>query len=487
MSRNRVNPPRRVREKAGERSVRARILVIDDAEGVRSYLASLLELKGYAVDTADDGSSALALIEGGAAPDVILLDVMLPAPGGLETLRLIRELDTEVPVIVLSVVGRTATIVEAMRLGASDYLNKPFEEKELEAALRSALEKKELESEWKQLQHALDHDPAALVMQSESMQRVCAMVEQIAETDVTVLIRGESGVGKEVVARMIHEASPRAAQPFVKVNCAALPHDLLESELFGFEQGAFTGAVSRKIGKFEIAHRGTLFLDEIAEMSPALQAKLLHVMQDANFTRLGGNQEVRVDTRILSATHQPLEERVEQGGFREDLFFRLNVVHLEIPPLRERREEIPVLVQSFLRRFSAQYRKPMPSLSARFWKALERHPFPGNVRELENMVKRAVVLGGEKAVICELLEADARRSLQSPGALARLLEELERTAGTIPLAEAAARAAREVEREVIERMLHRTQWNRKQAARLLHVSYKTLLLKIRACGIERSV
>lgn len=464
----------------------SRILVVDDAESIRAYLASLLELRGHLVDTAEDGRRALELLEAGAAPDVVLLDVMMPGLDGLQTLTRIRERYPRLPVVMLSVVARTTTIVEAMRLGAADYVNKPFDESELELVLRRVLEQRDLEAERDRLVREVDDD-ASIAWSSECMQRILHVLEQIADTDVTVLIHGESGVGKEVVARAVHQHSTRASRPFVKVNCAALPSDLLESELFGYERGAFTGAAGRKAGKFEIAHTGTIFLDEIGEMSAGLQAKLLQVLQDASFCRLGSNHEVRVDVRVVTATNRHLEEMVKHGGFREDLFFRLNVVSIEIPPLRERRDEIPGLIDRFLRRYSAKYRKPLPVLSAGMLRQLERHAFPGNVRELENMMKRIVVLGREEPVREELLAHGERRPEQVRNDLEALFSELEKTAGALPLREVGQRAALEAERETIERVLHRTNWNRKQAARVLGVSYKTLLQKIRECGLEQEL
>jgi two-component system response regulator AtoC len=465
------------------RETGSRVLVVDDAEGIRTYLANLLELKGYEVDTAEDGRRALALVEGGAAPDVVILDVMMPGIDGVETLRRIRDLAPDVPVVMLSVVGKASTIVEAMRIGAADYLNKPFEEAELEATLQKVLEKKELCQERDRLAAELIPSGDSIVWGSDAMRGVKGLLEQVADTDVTVLIQGESGVGKEIVARTAHDLSPRRHEAFVKVNCAALPADLLESELFGYEKGAFTGATGRKYGKFELANRGTIFLDEIGEMSPALQAKLLQVLQDGEFTRLGGNRDIHVEVRVLCATNRRLVEMVEEGTFREDLYFRLNVVNVHIPPLRERREEIPLLVDSFLRRFAARYGKPARPLSARLIDAMERYPFPGNVRELENMMKRVVVLEGEDAILSELHGAD-RADRQAGDAMRALLEEVEETAGDVPLREVGRRAAQEAEREAIEQVLHHTNWNRKQAARLLGVSYKTLLHKIRGCGLE---
>jgi two-component system response regulator AtoC len=472
---------RRARESA-DATDRRRLLVVDDAEGMRSYLANLLELRGYDVDSAEDGRRALALLEGGAAPDAVLLDVLMPGLDGLATLARIRELDPMLPVIMLSVVGRASTIVEAMRMGAADYINKPFEDADLQATLENVLSRSALMRERHRLASQLTPSLESIVWASAPMQRVRDLLERVADTDVTVLVEGESGSGKEVVARTLHEVSDRSAEAFVKVNCAALPEDLLESELFGYEKGAFTGAVSRKQGKFELAHGGTIFLDEIGEMSPALQAKLLQVLQDNRFSRLGGNREMHVDVRVVCATNRNLEEMVRQGGFREDLYFRLNVVRIVLPPLRERREEVPRLVEVFSQRFAARYDRGAWEPSDRLLKAFERYPFPGNVRELENMVKRIIVLENEEPIFEEILGYE--RSGSAGSRLRELIDEIEATAGQIPLREVGRLAAQEAEREAIERVLQVTNWNRKQAARLLGVSYKTLLQKIRGCGLE---
>jgi len=458
------------------------VLVVDDAEGIRTFVASLLELRGYEVDTAEDGSRALALLAGGADPDAILLDVMMPGLDGLQTLERIRELAPDVPVVMLSVVGRTGTIVEAMQRGAADYLNKPFEEEELELVLERALEERMLRRERDRLAAEVEDPVESVVWVSPAMRRVHDLIHQVADTDVTVLIQGQSGTGKEIVARTLHAASSRAARPLVKVNCAALPGSLLESELFGYERGAFTGANARKQGKFEHADRGTIFFDEIGEMSPALQVKLLQVLQDHVFTRLGGNQEIRVDVRVVAATHRRLEEMVRAGTFREDLFFRLNVVNVFLPPLCERREEVPLILDTFLRRFSARYGRPLRRPSEKLVRALERYAFPGNVRELENMVKRIVVLESEEPILAEI--ARAERGERGGNSLRELIEEIERTAGEVPLREVGRRASLEAERLTIDRALSQTHWNRKRAARMLGVSYKTLLQKIRECGLE---
>ena len=465
---------------------RRQVLVVDDAEGIRTYLKNLLPMKGYEVLLAEDGARALALLREGATPDVIVLDVMMPGMDGLATLRGIREVAPGVPVIMLSVVGKASTIVEAMSLGAADYLNKPFEEEELEIALVRVLETQKLREEREELRERLRvHEERAQVeflWASEKMTRIHEILAQVADADVTVLIHGESGVGKEVIARTLHELSDRSQAQFVKVNCAALPEELLESELFGYERGAFTGASARKAGKFEVASGGSIFLDEIGEMSPPLQAKLLQVLQDGEFSPLGGQRDVRVDVRVVAATNRNLEDMVGKGSFREDLFYRLNVVNVWVPPLRERREEIPVLVEHFLRLYSAKYGRTLNPLSDRLVKAFQAYAWPGNIRELENMVKRIVVLQSEDAIADEIL--GARRPTEPPAAAAeRALRESEDHGTPLSLREVGRRAAREAEREALRRVLYQTNWNRKKAARVLEVSYKTLLQKIKECGL----
>jgi two-component system response regulator AtoC len=465
---------------------RRQILAVDDAEGIRTYLKNLLSLKGYEVLLAEDGARALELLREGAEPEVIILDVMMPGMDGLETLRRIREIRPVVPVIMLSVVGKASTIVEAMNLGAADYLNKPFEEEELEIAIHRVLETESLKAEREELRERLreheEHKAEGFLWASDKMTRIRDILAQVADADVTVLIHGESGVGKEVIARTVHEFSNRDAGPFVKVNCAALPEDLLESELFGYEKGAFTGALGRKAGKFEIADGGTIFLDEIAEMSPPLQAKLLQVLQDGEFSRLGGQADVRVDVRVVAATNRNLEEMVQLGTFREDLYYRLNVVNVWVPPLRERREEIPVLADHFCRRYARKYGREFKPVSARLMKGFMDYPWPGNVRELENMVKRIVVLQSEDTIADEIFSSP--RPAESPDvAVERIVAEVHEDLGQISLREVGKRAAREAEREALRRVLYQTNWNRKKAAKILEVSYKTLLQKIKECGL----
>jgi two-component system response regulator AtoC len=357
---------------------------------------------------------------------------------------------------------------------------------------------------------AIDRRPRAgrvvgeLLGTSEKMREVRDLIQRVADTDVTVLVRGESGTGKELVARAIHAASPRRDRPFVKVNCAALPSELLESELFGFERGAFTGAIQHKPGKFEFAHHGTMFLDEISEMHAPLQSKLLQVLQDGEFARLGGRYDVRVDVRVLAATNRDLETAVVDGQFREDLYFRLNVVSIMLPPLRQRRDEIPALTYGFLRQYCEHYNKPQLPLASDTLRLFAEYEWPGNVRELENLIKRAVILGTDESIRRELAEAIAGRT-RLPGPIPAL--QPPRAAAPVPAAAAplaaapvpapppalvgslkdiARHAAREAERELIFRTLQQTRWNRREAAEILGISYKALLYKIKEAELDKA-
>jgi two-component system response regulator AtoC len=344
--------------------------------------------------------------------------------------------------------------------------------------------------------------------ESPMMAEVCDLIQRIADTDVTVLIRGESGTGKELVARTVAASSRRWDRSFVKVNCAALPAELLESELFGFERGAFTGAIQQKPGKFEFANHGTMFLDEVSEMSAALQAKLLQVLQDGEFSRLGGKRDVRVDVRIIAATNRDLERSVGNGEFREDLFFRLNVVSIQLPPLRARREELPALTEYFMKKYSLQYNRTCKDISPETMSLFMQYDWPGNVRELENVIKRAVVLGGEDGIrkdVIRGIEVGALRVGQPPRPSNRVttphqdrpaspvvsttptqIAAAAHQAGTYSLKEVARTAARQAERELISRVLQQTRWNRKEAAEILSISYKALLYKIKDSGLDKA-
>src|SRR5271165_308980 len=451
------------------------ILVVDDEPSIRRYLQTLLEVDGYNVGAVSSGKEALERIGTGERPDYIILDVLMPEMDGLETLRQLMQVDRGLNVIMLSCSNEVTTVVEAIRLGALDYLTKPFEKPELDAALLKSRQKQELRSENSALREYCEQltEDLSFLAASPQMLKIRQQILQIAPVDVPVFISGESGVGKEVVARMIHLRSNRRQQAFVKVNCAALPGELLESELFGYEQGAFTGAVRAKPGKFEMANKGTIFLDEIAEMSTHLQAKLLHVLQDHQYSRLGGRHLVETDVRVLAATNVDVHEAMKTGRFREDLYYRLNVLSINVPPLRERTSEIPLLFRHFLEKYSEKFGKVLQAPSKHLLEAAINYPWPGNLRELENFVKRYMILEDDEGSLRELIEMSASRQRTSPRqepvaapreqglkALVRGLKD-------------------EAEMEAIAAALEKTRWCRKDAAKMLGISYKALLYKMR--------
>ena len=467
-----------------------RVLVIDDDPGLRDYLEALAASRGYQVFTAATGEDALESLDQ-TRPDLVTLDLVLPGMDGLETLGQLQGRLPNVPVVMLSGHGQARSIVEAMKLGAADFLRKPFEVEELEFAFQKALEKRALRKEVAELRGRVRSESELLMLCGDDpkMHEVREIIEQVADTDITVLVRGESGTGKELVARALHRLSTRTDRPFVKVNCAALPSELLESELFGFEKGAFTGAQRRKLGKFEYANHGTIFLDEISELHPSLQAKLLQVLQDGEFSRLGGESDVRVDARVIAATNRNLETAVSDGSFREDLFYRLNVVTVQLPPLRDRKDAIPLLVGHFLDMYNRQYGKDLKHLSQATLEVFHKHQWPGNVRELENMVKRMVVLGNEAAVLEEIAHRVAVAEVASDGPASLDLEALGvdlSDAKGVDLKAIAKRAAQIAEKRVIKKVLDQTRWNRKEAAERLQISYKALLYKMKDNGLNPS-
>ena len=465
---------------------RFRVLVIDDDPSIRDYLEALATRRGYEVFAVGDAEAALETLDQ-TRPDLITLDVVLPGMDGLETLELLKQRRPEVPVIMLSGHGQASTIVEAMRRGASDFLRKPFEVEELELAFQKALENNALKEEVEQLRGRVRAESQMLGLFGDNpkMQEVRETIEQVADTDITVLIRGESGTGKELAARSLYQLSSRSARPFVKVNCAALPSELLESELFGFEKGAFTGAQKRKLGRFEYANNGTIFLDEISEMAPALQAKLLQVLQDGEFSRLGGEADVHVDTRVIAATIRNLEEAVSEGSFREDLYYRLNVVVVHLPPLRDRIDAVPLLADHFLQMYNEQYNKSTKQVSTSTLDVLMKYHWPGNVRELENMIKRMVVLGTENAILQEVGTRKAPAEREDPERIDPLGADFSEQMD-FDLKAISKRAAQVAEKRVIARVLERTRWNRKEAAEQLQISYKALLYKMKENGLSQS-
>jgi two-component system, NtrC family, response regulator AtoC len=511
----------------GVQPQKARVLIIDDDSTMAKFLSSYLLRRNFEVSTAATGEEAIRMFRV-VDPVIVLLDVAMQGMSGLETLERLKEIKPDVSIIMISGQNDPEVIFRASKLGADDYMAKPFEPKDLDIRINKALEKQRLVTEVSQLRDQVrrQSDFSGLFGTSPKMEDVKNTIEQVAETSATVLIRGESGTGKEVVARMIYGQSLRREKPFVKVNCAAIPHELLESELFGYEPGAFTGANRQKLGKFDQANNGTIFLDEISEMHPALQAKLLHVLQDGEFARLGGKRDISVDVRVLSATNKPLERAVEEGLFREDLFYRLNVVTVHIPPLRERREEIPLFLDYFQRKYSEVYAKNPPPFSDYALSRMMEYVWPGNIRELENLVKRYVIVGNEAQIIRELsthkpvISSNSGASpiwglkdpnpqpgqLNSRGGSPTAPNTSRPPAsgnnnggmniGTEPLVpaptvnangeiempsllEIGKRAAMLAEREAIERVLTQTRWNRRQAAKILKISYKALLNKLK--------
>ena len=482
---------------------KTRILIADDDQTTAKSLADYLSRRNCEIAFAGSHEESLRTIRS-FDPSLVLLDYTLPPVDGGETLERLKQLRPELPVIVYSGHAAPEVIFRVSKLGADDYIATPFQLSDLYSRISRAIEKRVSVDGGGQLRDRVrqQSDFATLFGTSARMEEIKNTIEQVADTNATVLIRGESGTGKEVVARMIYHHSLRRDKPFVKVNCAAIPHELLESELFGYEPGAFTGANRQKLGKFDQANYGTLFLDEISEMHPALQAKLLHVLQDGQFSRLGGKRDIGVDVRVLAATNKFLEQAVAQGAFREDLFYRLNVITVHIPPLRERREEIPLFLDLFLRKYSEFYGKQPPPFSDYALSRIIEYEWPGNIRELENLVKRYVIVGNESQIIRELsTHKPIMHSQATNGAGVSPADGTEEASPAIPISAASVRSARskltenhddrpslleigrraamQAEREAIERVLQETRWNRRQAARILKISYKALLNKLK--------
>jgi two-component system, NtrC family, response regulator AtoC len=452
----------------------AKILLVDDEPGMLRYIKTLLEVDDYKVETATTGEEALALVEKGLQPDLVLLDVLMPGIDGLETLDQLRRARPGVKVVMLSCVSDTRKVVHAMKLGAQDYLTKPFQKAELDAVLDLSLGqgKQAYSGEVEELA-----DDVFFIAASPAMRKIRSQAALVANVDIPVLLLGESGTGKEVLGRLIHKLSPRAHRTFLKVNCAAVPADLLESELFGYEPGAFTGATHAKPGKFELCNKGTILLDEIGEMPPSLQAKLLHVLQDQQFSRLGSRNVIKVDVRILAATNINIPEALANKRLREDLYYRLNAFTLHLPPLRDRKEEIPILLKHSMTRMAERYaRAPLP-LTPALLQACQDHSWPGNLRELNNFLKRYLILGDENLAMAELQPRDDGNGGGHADSRANDAGGLKSVART---------AKDEAEAQAITHALEQTNWNRKQAAALLQISYKALLYKIRQYGIAEA-
>jgi two-component system response regulator HydG len=447
------------------------VLVVDDDPAHRTMLRTLLTGWGYGIKEADDGAGAIAMVHEHAF-DLILMDIRMVKVSGLQALVEIKAFNPAIPVIIMTAYSSVESAVDAMKNGAYDYLTKPLDFDELRLTMERAMEHSQLREENRLLRETLGahFDTQHIIGRSPAMVRLMETVAQVAPTEATVLITGESGTGKEMIAGAIHFNSPRKDGPFVKINCAAITETLLESELFGHEKGAFTGAYKKKEGRFRQAHGGTLFLDEVSEMSLAMQVKLLRVLQDREITRVGGEEVINVDVRIIAATNKDLPKEIEAGRFRDDLYYRLNVVAIAMPPLRERREDIPLLAQHFLEQFSERNRKQIKGFTPQAMDRLLRHEWPGNVRELMNAVERAVVL--------------ARTDYLDEGEFPLVPGE-DKPEGEVPLEEAVSLdlPLDEVEKTTILRMLAHTNGNKSEAARRLGITRRTLHKKLKAYGV----
>ncbi|KPJ71495.1 hypothetical protein AMJ52_08490 [candidate division TA06 bacterium DG_78] len=440
------------------------ILVVDDEEKQRDLLAGFLRKKGYAVTTLASGKEAIEKNRT-TGFDLAILDLKMPEVDGIETITRMREIDPETYFIILTGYGTVESAVEAMRCGAYDYINKPINLDELELLIERIYKEQTLHQELAALRDEIKEDVKfeSFVADSKKMKDVLALISRVAKSNSTALLLGQSGTGKELVARLIHEASPRKNNRFIAISCAALPETLLESELFGYERGAFSGAEKRKIGKFELAHRGTLFLDEIGDLPLSIQVKLLRVLQEFTFERLGSNTPINVDVRLISATNQDLKKKIADGTFREDLYYRLNVITIEIPPLKDRREDIKPLTAHSIKKFSRKHNKQVKGITKDALSHLMRYDWPGNVRELENVIERAVVLC--RSELIDVTDIPLRTGADTPHYESEILKD--------------------VEREHIKTVLQKVNWNLSEAAKRLGIHRNTLRLKIKEYGIEK--
>lgn len=451
--------------------MKPKILVVDDDMSLRKMLEAVLTDDGYDVKEADDGQHAIEFVEE-QFYDLILMDIRMTRMGGIEALKRIKKLSPGIPVIIMTAYASVETAREALKSGAFDYLTKPLDIDELKLIVQRALRHHQLEQENRYLRERLDDrfDFSNIIGNSRAMKNLFETLAQVAPTDATVLITGESGTGKEIVANAIHQNSPRCHKPMIKVNCAALPETLLESELFGHEKGAFTGATTRTRGRFQLAHKSTIFLDEISEMTPATQAKILRTLQEREVEPLGSSSTIKIDTRIISATNKDLEHEIREGRFREDLYYRLNVIRLEIPPLRKRREDIPLLAEFFLKQYVEKNRKLVKGFTPRAMDAIMRHDWPGNVRELENLVERTVIMTrGDMITLDEF-----------PNTINHQFSEIDEVENEL----STGRTLKAAEKEIIIRTLEETGGNRTHAAKILGISRRTLQLKLKDYGIN---
>lgn len=462
------------------------ILVGEDEVEVRGYLEMALKYLGFSVELAEDGDEVITRLESSRSEiAAVLLDIVMPNRDGLDTLAAIRAFNPNLPVIIVSGAPSTLNVVTAMKSGATDFLCKPVAHEDLRKALTRALE---AEAPAAAPSRKAAQASKAFMGSNPRMKEIQALVSQIGWSEAPVLIQGETGSGKEVIARELHAQSPRAPKPFLKLNCAALPSELVESELFGYERGAFTGAFQKKAGMFELADGGTILLDEIGDMDIRLQAKLLQVLQDQEFHRIGGNEVVKVDVRVMAATHRDLEKAIQEKTFREDLYYRLNVITLQIPPLRERKEDIIPLAEFLLRKHAVKG-VPIPAIPMDLKHAMMTYHWPGNVRELENYTRKLMIMRDPDGLTRELHTRANRKPLLGAAAASaapiaeKVAPQNEPTAGP-PILEQVTKAKQQAETEAILAALNSTRWNRKQAAALLKIDYKALLYKMKKLGVE---
>ncbi|MGB2696773.1 MAG: sigma-54 dependent transcriptional regulator [Candidatus Zixiibacteriota bacterium] len=449
------------------------VLVIDDKESVRQMLSKTLETEGYEVDVARDGIDGLRKAKEKRF-DLVLTDLKLPKMDGLEVLSSMKELDSDIAVIVMTAYGTIETAVQAIKQGAFDYLAKPFDPDHLNFLIKRALENRRLLAENVLLREelALNLGYSEIIGKSQSMREVSRLVKKVAPSDSTVLLLGESGTGKELFARAIHSLSKRENGPYVAINCAAIPRELLENELFGSERGAYTGSVTRKMGKFEIAEGGTIFLDEVGDLDIALQAKLLRVLQEKKFERLGGTKTITVNVRMIAASNFDLKKAIEKKTFREDLYYRLSVFPINIPPLKQRREDIPELATHFIKKYCFEMKKTPKTISRDAMRLLEKYHWPGNVRELENTIERAIILCEGKRILPEHLAIRIQNNNEI---------RLREGAG---LKEVSQHAQAEAEKALITRVLNETRGNKRRTAEILKIDYTTLFDKLKKYSIE---
>ncbi|HWV37842.1 MAG TPA: sigma-54 dependent transcriptional regulator [Vulgatibacter sp.] len=461
----------------------ATVLIVDDETNLRKVLAATLKREGYDVVQAADGEQAIEIFDQGGI-DIVVSDLVMPKLGGFEVLQHVLDKAPEVPVILITAHGTVDSAVQAIKTGAFDYVTKPFEQNELRQVIAKAARTRDLDRGGN-LSGVLDGSkiPARIVGESPRMQEIYRIVEKVADTPSTVLITGESGTGKELIAQALHRGSSRHTQPLIKINCAAIPKDLMESELFGYERGAFTGAVTSKPGRFELADGGTLFLDEIGEISIEMQVKLLRALQESEFERVGGVKTIKVDVRLIAATNRDLQKEIQAGRFREELYYRLNVVPVALPPLRERRDDIPLLVEFFLDKYNRRLNKRIAKLSPAALEMLQNHPWPGNIRELENLMERTVLFADGPVVGV----SDLPESLRAPQAGVPSILSVPMPAiapGDASLKDIVKGSVAVLERDLITRALDETGGNVTQAAKKLKISRKSLQNKMKEFGLR---